>query len=114
LTRIVEICGGKIFIDGVDIKEVDIDYLREKITIIPQDATMFNETLRFNIDPYGKCTDEEIVQLLKRAGLEKLLEREGGENEKQQLNQQITEGGGNLSSGEKQLICICRAVLRKN
>jgi ATP-binding cassette subfamily C (CFTR/MRP) protein 1 len=75
LARIVEIEEGTITIDGVSIKQVPIETLREKITIIPQDATMFRGSLRMNIDPSGKNSDEEITQLLLDAGLESLLSR---------------------------------------
>lgn len=78
---------------------------------------MFTGTLRFNIDPEEKATDEEILSLIERAGLAHLTTREGKKNQdssKNLLNLEIEEGGENLSTGEKSLICICRAVLRKN
>ena len=74
LTRIVELVGGKIEIDGVDISKVGIARLRNEITMIPQDPIMFNGTLRYNLDPFDECTDERINQLIKKAGLEYLLE----------------------------------------
>ena len=77
------------------------------MTIIPQDPTLFTGTLRFNIDPEGNCSDEEIEQLLTKAGLDDL-------SDSNLLDLKISESGDNLSSGEKSLICICRAVLRKN
>jgi ABC-type multidrug transport system fused ATPase/permease subunit len=79
--------------------------------------------LRFNIDPQESVTDDEIKELLMRAGLQNLLNRyKGGSSEnlkkdekpKNELDFEISENGANLSSGEKQLICICRAILRKN
>ncbi|CDW87468.1 abc transporter [Stylonychia lemnae] len=109
LTRIVELLSGQIEIDGIDIKNVPLDILRQKITIIPQDTTMFKETLRFNMDPENQNNDERIKQLLIEGGLESLLNRD-----EKGLLMQIDENGSNLSSGEKQLICICRAILRKN
>jgi ATP-binding cassette subfamily C (CFTR/MRP) protein 1 len=57
LTRIIELTSGRILIDGIDIKDVDLHVLRSKITIIPQDPTMFIGTLRFNIDPEGVHED---------------------------------------------------------
>jgi ABC-type multidrug transport system fused ATPase/permease subunit len=69
LTRIVEIEKGSIKIDGIDIQSVPLKKLRQKLTIIPQDPTLFTGTLRFNIDPIGKVSDEEIINLLKKAGL---------------------------------------------
>jgi ABC-type multidrug transport system fused ATPase/permease subunit len=100
------------------------------VTIIPQDPTLFTGSLKFNIDPEENATDEEILELLDRAGLTHLTTREtnrskgksspkknGDTQEKSTsdlLSFNIIEGGENLSSGEKSLICICRAVLRKN
>ena len=74
LTRIVELMGGKIEIDGVDISKLDIADLREQITMIPQDPIMFSGTLRYNLDPFDESTDERITELIKKAGLEYLLE----------------------------------------
>ena len=109
LCRIVEAASGQIFIDGVDISKISLQNLREKIAIIPQDPTLFEGTLRFNLDPENKSSDPELIELLKLASLENLIDRnhEG-------LYQQIEEKGQNLSSGEKQLICICRAILKNN
>ena len=109
LCRIVEAASGQIFIDGVDISKISLQNLREKIAIIPQDPTLFEGTLRFNLDPENKSSDPELIELLKLASLENLIDRnhEG-------LYQQIDAKGENLSSGEKQLICICRAILRRN
>lgn len=70
---------------------------------------MFTGSLRFNLDPEGKTDDDAIIALLKRAQLQNILESHA-----EGLNQPISEGGQNLSSGERQLICICRAILRKS
>jgi ABC-type multidrug transport system fused ATPase/permease subunit len=73
---------------------------------------LFTGSLRFNLDPLCEYQDELIVNTLNKAGLTDLLQRnEGGSSG---LSLKIAEGGSNLSVGEKQLICICRAVLRKN
>ena len=80
--------------------------------MIPQDPTLFTGSLRFNLDPLCEHNDDAIVNTLTKAGLADLLQRnEGGSTG---LNLKIAEGGSNLSVGEKQLICIGRAVLRKN
>ncbi len=112
LSRLIELESGAILIDGVDISKVDLKTLRSIVTVIPQDPTLFTGTLRFNIDPIGKASDDQIVDLLKRAGLDDLLSRSVGGSSG--LDMAVSEGGSNLSVGEKQLICICRAVLRKN
>ena len=74
LTRIVELEGGKIEIDGVDTSKLNIPDLRSQITMIPQDPIMFLGTLRYNLDPFDEHTDERIMELVKKAGLEYLLE----------------------------------------
>lgn len=109
LSRIVEIAEGIILIDNVDISKVELSYLRSKITVIPQDPTMFTGTLRFNLDPESLTTDDRIFGVLGKAQLNDLLARD-----ERGLMMQITEGGTNLSSGERQLICICRAILRSS
>jgi len=76
ISRIVELCGGKIEIDGVDIGKIELAKLRQKVTVIPQDPTLFTGTLRFNLDPFGAVSDEVIRQLLSDAGLDDLLNRD--------------------------------------
>ena len=61
ISRIVELFEGSILVDGLDISEIKIETLRERITLIPQDPTMFTGTLRFNLDPENKASDEEIL-----------------------------------------------------
>ena len=109
LFRILEAFSGKIYIDGVDISKVGLKKLRESLTIIPQDSTLMDGTLRYNIDPVGNYTDKEITEVMKKFGFDYIisLNREG-------LDQKISENGSNLSIGEKQLICITRAILRKS
>ena len=73
ISRIVEIFEGQIQIDGIDIQKIPLKELRRRITVIPQDPTMFTGTLRFNLDPEEICTDEEITYLLKKAQLDGIL-----------------------------------------
>lgn len=77
--------------------------------MIPQDPTMFTGTLRFNLDPEGKRSDHEILDLLNKAQLQNLID-----NDPNGIDQEISENGSNLSSGERQLVSICRAILRKS
>lgn len=114
LSRIIELEeGGQILIDGIDISKLKLSELRKKITVIPQDPTLFKGSLKFNIDPLGDLSDAPIEEVLKKAGLDDLLRR--GEKEfGNGLKFEIEEGGSNLSVGEKQLICISRAILRHN
>ena len=91
---------------------MNLKELRSKLTVIPQDPVLFSDTLRQNLDPEGKFSNTQLLSLLKRAGLDDLLTR--GDANNTGLQMRIEEGGNNVSVGEKQLICICRAILRKN
>ena len=104
ICRFIEAIEGKIEIDGVDISQVGLDDLRENISVIPQEPAIFENTLRFNIDPNEKTSDEHIIELLTRASLQNLIlqSTEG-------LDLQIK--NWDLSLGQKQLICICRSIL---
>ncbi|CAI2364032.1 unnamed protein product [Moneuplotes crassus] len=109
LCRILESLKGSIEIDDVDIFTVGLADLRDRITIIPQEPVLFKNTLRFNLDPKCQHSDSEIQKLLNRANLSHLLNRTADG-----LNFSVAEKGSNLSAGEKALVCICRAILRKN
>ena len=76
MSRIVEILEGHILIDDVDIRNLNLDYLRSRITVIPQDPTMFTGTLRFNLDPEGKVADDRILDVMKEAQLEDMLNKD--------------------------------------
>ena len=73
ISRIVEIFEGKIVIDGINIQEIPLNELRKRITVIPQDPTMFTGTLRFNLDPEAVVPDSEIISLLEAAQLQNIL-----------------------------------------
>jgi len=77
------------------------------LTIIPQDAVLMEGTLRYNIDPLGKCSDQEIMKVLNEIGSSLLEDNDKG------LDMMICENGANLSSGERQLVNIIRAIIRK-
>lgn len=109
LFRILEATNGKILIDDVDISTIGLKKLRTSITIIPQDSTLMTGTLRYNIDPVGLYSDTDITKVMTEIGFNYILQQHP-----QGLDQNISENGGNLSIGEKQLICITRAILRKS
>ena len=108
IARIIEPKSGTITIDGIDIQKINLDFLREHLSIVPQDPFIFEGTLRDNIDPLKKYTDEMILKILKDFCLFSEL------NEKEKLNFEILENGKNLSPGQKQLICFARAVIKNN
>ncbi|CDH08440.1 probable ATP-dependent bile acid permease [Zygosaccharomyces bailii ISA1307] len=123
LFRFLDPETGHIKIDNVDITSVDLQRLRRSITIIPQDPTLFTGTIKSNLDPYDEYVDEEIFAALKRVNLvsQEELDRshddvssENSENVNKflDLNNEITEGGGNLSQGQRQLVCLARSLLR--
>ncbi len=74
LSRIIEIAEGEILIDGINITGVDLSTLRSKVTVIPQDPTLFEGTLKFNLDPTEVHEDSKILELLHKAELTNLVE----------------------------------------
>ena len=109
LFRLIEPFSGKIYIDDVDITSIGLKKLRENLTIITQESTILDGTLRYNFDPKGEHTDKEIYKVLKKIGFDDFVKKQP-----LHLSHVISENGSNLSIGEKQLICITRAILRKS
>ena len=103
LFRIVELDKGQIFIDDVDISTVGLHCLRNRLTIIPQDPVLFSGTLRLNLDPFDKYSDDDLWTTLKLSHLDNFVT-----TLKEGLQHEITEGGENLSVGQRQLICLAR------
>ncbi|TIB16346.1 hypothetical protein E3P89_00354 [Wallemia ichthyophaga] len=105
LFRILEAFKGEIKIDGIDISTIGLKDLRSRLAIIPQDAQLFDATVRENLDPEAAHSDDEIWRALESTDLSEHITELGG------LNSQVAEGGSNLSNGQRQLVAIARALL---
>ena len=113
LFRLVEATKGKIYISGKNTKKINLKILRQNLGIVPQEPKVFSGTLKFNVDPMNNYSDDEINKAFDEVGLFKLME-ENGRDISKKLNMKLETNGGNLSLGEKQLICLVRIFLRKN
>ncbi|XP_032412503.1 multidrug resistance-associated protein 4-like isoform X1 [Xiphophorus hellerii] len=100
---------GKIYIDGVLTSDLGLHDLRQKMSIIPQDPVLFTDTLRKNLDPFGRHSDEELWKALEEVQLKSVAEELPGK-----LETVLAESGSNFSAGQRQLVCLARAVLRRN
>ncbi len=106
LFRLRELDTGTVRIDGLDISQIDLRVLRSRLSIITQEAVLFQGTLRFNLDPFSQHSNERLWEIIERVQLAELVRANGG------LEWQIQDGGSNLSAGERQVVCLARVLLR--
>ncbi|KAM5536848.1 hypothetical protein V8D89_009566 [Ganoderma adspersum] len=103
---------GKVYYDGLATDSVNLDALRSNITIIPQMPELLGGTLRQNLDPFGQHEDATLNDALRSAGLFSLQEE--GDNARITLDSEIAGGGSNLSVGQRQIIALARAIVRRS
>lgn len=101
LFRMQELSGGSITIDGEDISKLPLDALRSRLSIIPQDTTLFRGTVRSNLDPFNNCSEWQLIHALQQAYLGSL-----------NLDDKVEEEGLNFSLGQRQLLALARVLVR--
>lgn len=109
LFRLVELTGGSIIIDGINIAHIGLDDLRSKLAIIPQEPVLFIGTVRSNLDPWDQYSDSEIWEALEKTHIREMVNQLP-----HSLLSEVTENGENFSVGERQLLCVARALLRNS
>jgi len=106
---LVEAAEGSILIDGEDISKIGLDDLRSRLSIIPQEPVLFKGSIRSNLDPFNQHSDQELWAVLESVHLRGYIT-----STEAKLEHPLTEGGENLSVGQRQLLCLGRALLKKS
>ena len=109
LFRVAPLDGGVILVDGIDCARVPLQQLRSALAIIPQDPVLFTGNIRFQLDPFAQYSDAALWAALNQVGMADFVR-----SSQEKLEEIVLEGGENLSQGQRQLLCIARALLRKS
>lgn len=110
LFRFMEPSEGRVFIDGQDTSSIKLQALRRGIAIVPQHPTLFTGTIRSNLDPFGWYSELQLVSALERVHL---FSGDGIQSDSLTLDSVVSEGGANFSQGQRQLVCLARAILQQ-
>ncbi|KAF8732976.1 hypothetical protein HU200_015328 [Digitaria exilis] len=108
LFRLVPICNGRILVDGIDVAKVAVRELRAHFAVVPQSPFLFDGSLRENLDPFNKTTDLRVWEVLEKCHMKAEIESIGG------LDIHVKESGASFSVGQRQLLCLARAILKSS